>query len=299
MLSKKEFDILYLMTVSSEDMTQREISDKTGLSLGTVNSTVKKLTEKGLSNGKTITAKGYDALEPYRVKRAIFIAAGFGSRLVPITLNTPKPLVRVNGKRIIDTLLDAVVAAEIPEIIIVRGYLGEQFDQLLYRYPNIQFVENPAYNEANNISSALCIRYKLQNAYVLESDLMLTNPALIRKYEYSTNFLGIPVDVTDDWCFHTDDSGIITSQDVGGKDCYQMVGISYWDEEAGAKLAEDIESVYKSPGGKERYWEQTALKYEKDHYKILIRECSFDDITEIDTFSELKKIDKTYAVGTK
>ena len=39
-------------------------------------------------------------LEPYRAKRAIFIAAGFGSRLVPITINTPKPLVRVNGKRI-------------------------------------------------------------------------------------------------------------------------------------------------------------------------------------------------------
>ena len=78
--------------------------------------------------------------------------------MVPITLNTPKPLVRVNGTRIIDSLLDAVVEAGIPEIVIVRGYLGEQFDQLLYKYPNIRFVENPIYNEANNISSAVCVR---------------------------------------------------------------------------------------------------------------------------------------------
>lgn len=55
------------------------------------------LTENGyISDGK-ITDTGFAALEPYRVKRAIFIAAGFGSRLVPITLNTPKPLVRVHN----------------------------------------------------------------------------------------------------------------------------------------------------------------------------------------------------------
>ena len=89
-----------------------------------------------------ITAEGLEALEPYRVKRAIFIAAGFGSRLVPLTINSPKPLIRVHGVRMIDTLLDAVVKAGIEEIIIVRGYLWEQFDQLLYKYPNIKFIEN-------------------------------------------------------------------------------------------------------------------------------------------------------------
>ena len=82
-----------------------------------------------------VTLKGYEVLEPYRVKKAIFLAAGFGSRMVPITLNTPKPLVLVHGKRIIETLLDAVVEAGIEDITIVRGYLGEQFDVLLHKYP--------------------------------------------------------------------------------------------------------------------------------------------------------------------
>lgn len=84
-------------------------------------------------------------------------------------INTPKPLIRVKGKRIIDSLLDAVIAAGIEEIYIVRGYLSEQFDQLLYKYPMIKYIENPAYNEANNISSIVCANYLLRNAYVLEA----------------------------------------------------------------------------------------------------------------------------------
>ena len=109
-------------------MTQRKLAEQTNTSLGKVNKTVKALTEAGLMAGGKITEAGLEALEPYRVKRAVFLAAGFGSRMVPITFNTPKPLVRVHGVRIIDTLLDAVVAAGIPEIVVVRGYLGEQFD---------------------------------------------------------------------------------------------------------------------------------------------------------------------------
>jgi len=294
-MTKRQFDILTLLERSATPLTQRKIAKSTGMSVGTVNKVMQELEESGCVAGNRITKDGLNALEPYRVKRAIFLAAGFGARMVPITFNTPKPLVRVNGVRMIDTLLDAVVAAGIPEIVIVRGYLGEQFDQLIYKYPNIRFVENPAYNECNNISSAMCVRYLLQNAYVCEADLILRNPDLIRKYEYCSNFLGIPVKLTDDWCIHTDSSGIVISEEVGGEDCYQMVGVSYWSESDGAKLANDLNEVFTSPGGKERYWEQTALVYRKENYKVMIRPCSAEDIIEIDTFSELKRVDQLYA----
>ena len=294
-MQKKDFDILVLLEQSTEALTQRKIASVLGMSIGAVNKTVKSLTEDGLMANGRITPAGIEALEPYRVKRAVFLAAGFGSRMVPLTFNTPKPLVRVHGTRMIDTLLDAVVAAGIPEIVVVRGYLSEQFDQLLYKYPMIKFMENPMYNEANNISSAMVVRYLFQNAYVLEADLVLSNPSLIRKYEYSSNFLGIPVEMTDDWCLYTDKKGIITEQRVGGRNCYQMIGISYWNAEAGARLANDIEDVYRSPGGKERYWEQVALLYKKENYEVVVRECKAEDIVEIDSYNELKQIDSLYA----
>lgn len=294
-LSQNEFDILTALEHEGTALSQRELSVLCKRSLGTINKAVTVLRNKGMIDEGRITASGLEALEPYRVKRAIFIAAGFGSRLIPITFNTPKPLVRVHGTRIIDTLLDAVVAAGIEEIIIVRGYLSEQFDQLLYKYPMIKFIENPAYNDANNISSAMCVRYMLSNAYVFEADLLLHNPDLVKKYHYTSNFLGIPVDRTDDWCFTVKD-GIIKSQIVGGTDCYQEVGISYWDAADGAKLAEHIKQTYEMPGGKERYWDQVPFVFHPNDYQVRIRECTSEDVVEIDSFKELKAIDKLYDV---
>lgn len=294
-LTRKQFDILSILAEEKGTLSQRQLGEKSGHSLGTVNRVMQELTELQYVTEGEITGAGISALEPYRAKRAIFIAAGFGSRLVPITFNTPKPLVRVHGQRIIDGLIDACLDAGINEIYIVRGYLAEQFDQLLYKYPMIRFLENPVYNEANNISSAMVARYMLSNAYVFEADLLISNPKIITKYHYTSDFLAIKKDRTDDWCFIVKD-GVIVEEKVGGLDCWQMVGISYWNEEDGHKLSDDIKMTYEQPGGKERYWEQVPLVFCKKHYKVEVCECQENDIIEIDTFRELKAIDKTYDV---
>ena len=296
-LTRRQFDILEALATNKTVLSQRELEKVTGHSLGSINKTVKELTDLGYMEEGVITNSGINALEPYRAKRAIFIAAGFGSRLVPITFNTPKPLVRVHGVRIIDRLIEACLEAGINEIYIVRGYLGELFDQLLYKFPMIKFLENPMYNEANNISSALVARYMLSNAYVFEADLLISNPKIIKKYHYQSDFLGIKKERSDDWCFRVED-GIIKEEKVGGEgdDIWQMVGISYWNEADGHRLSQDIADVFASPGGKERYWEQVPLVYCKEHYAVEIKDCHDEDIVEIDTFKELKTIDKTYDV---
>ena len=296
-LTRRQFDILEALATNKTVLSQRDLEKVTGHSLGSINKTVKELTDLGYMEEGVITNSGINALEPYRAKRAIFIAAGFGSRLVPITFNTPKPLVRVHGVRIIDRLIEACLEAGINEIYIVRGYLGELFDQLLYKFPMIKFLENPMYNEANNISSALVARYMLSNAYVFEADLLISNPKIIKKYHYQSDFLGIKKERSDDWCFRVED-GIIKEEKVGGEgdDIWQMVGISYWNEADGHRLSQDIADVFASPGGKERYWEQVPLVYCKEHYAVEIKDCHDEDIVELDTFKELKAIDKTYDV---
>ena len=296
-LTRRQFDILEALATNKTVLSQRDLEKVTGHSLGSINKTVKELTDLGYMEEGVITNSGINALEPYRAKRAIFIAAGFGSRLVPITFNTPKPLVRVHGVRIIDRLIEACLEAGINEIYIVRGYLGELFDQLLYKFPMIKFLENPMYNEANNISSALVARYMLSNAYVFEADLLISNPKIIKKYHYQSDFLGIKKERSDDWCFRVE-NGIIKEEKVGGEgdDIWHMVGISYWNEADGHRLSQDIADVFASPGGKERYWEQVPLVYCKEHYAVEIKDCKDEDIVEIDTFKELKTIDKTYDV---
>lgn len=295
-LTRNQFDVLSALATSGA-MTEQGLCAATGHAAEVISKTANELSASGYIADGNITEAGKAALEPYAAKRAVFIAAGFGSRLVPITLNTPKPLVRVKGKRIIDTLIDAVLAAGINEIYIVRGYLGEQFDQLLIKYPMIKFIDNEKYNEANNILSAYCARELLSNAYVFEADLYLSNPALVKKYHYESNFLSIKKERSDDWCFMTENSYIAEYGQGGeGDNCYQEVGISYWNAEDGRKLRDDIGTALGMPGGKQKYWEEVSLSMLKSHYKIAVRTCTPDDIIEIDTFNELKALDKAYDV---
>ena len=160
----------------------------------------------------------------------------------------------------------------------------------------IKFLENPAYNEANNISSAMTARYLMQNSYILEADLIVSNPKIIRKYNYRSNVLGIWKERTDDWCLTVDKDGNVNEEKVGGLNCYQMVGIYYFNSTDGAKLAEHIKEAFLAPGGKERYWETVPNQAYKGQYKIEVRPCLDTDIVEVDTFKELKQIDRTYDI---
>lgn len=294
-LTKKQFDILAMLIDIGGAIPQREIAAKACCSLGTVNKTLRELSQLGFISGTSVTEKGLEALEPYRAKRAVFLAAGIGSRLIPVSLNTPKPLVHVKGTPMIEGLIDACLKAGIEEIVVVRGYFSEQFDQLLYKYPTIRFIENPLYNESNDISSAYYARRLLENAYVFESDLILHNPRLIRKYHYTSDFLGIPKERSDDWCFDVRD-GVIVREKFGGYNCFQMVGISYWNKADGKKLCDHIAQAYDMPGGKERYWEEVPLTVFRESYQVRIIPCSEEDVIEIDTLNELKAADPAYAM---
>lgn len=249
----------------------------------------------------TATSSELAALEPYRARRAVLFAAGYGSRMRPITINTPKPLVRVHGTRIIDHIIDALLAVGVEEIYVVRGYLAESFDQLRSKYPTVRFIDNALFDSTNNISSALVAKDLFKNAYVFESDLLLENPAIITKYQYETNYLAIPVEGTDDWYFDANSDGYITHI-AKGKDspCWKMVGCSFWTAEDGARLADDIPAVF-AEGGECRqiFWDDVALDRRPQNYHVRVRECSAEDITEIDSFAELQQVDDAYRIDVE
>lgn len=299
-LSRYEFNFLtYLEKHGKGVYSQRKLADDLTITLSNAAKLVKDLAEHDyineLADGSIeISKKGLKALEPYRVRKAIILAAGFGQRLTPVTLDTPKPLVKVNGVRILDTLLDALVAKGITNITIVRGYKKEQFDVLLEKYPTLHFVDNPEFNLANNISSLIHAIDMIDRCYICEADLYISNPEIINKYEYQSNYLGAKVTETDDWCFKKH-NGYATNYQMGGTDCYQAFGISYWDGEDAEKLKADLRKVYTMRGGKENLWEQVPLKIMRKNYKLEIRKCHKSDIIEIDNFIELIAADPSYA----
>ena len=115
----------------------------------------------------------------HHVKRAIIMAAGKGERLLPLTNKTPKPLIEVNGRRMIETVIEALRENGISEIYIVVGYLKEQFGYLVEKYPGIRLIENPYYETSNNISSLYAARDHLEECIILDGDQIIYDPSIL------------------------------------------------------------------------------------------------------------------------
>ena len=298
-LSRYQFEILtFLEKNGMRTYSIRTLSDTLKLSGSIVNSCLRSLSSAELVNQKGdvlgITDAGLAALEPYRVKRAVILAAGFGSRMMPATADRPKPMVTVNGVRIIDTLLDALTAVGITDITLVRGYQKERFDELLPKYPFLKLVDNDIYDSTNNISSAMAVLDRIDACYLCEADLYISNPAVITKYQYTSNILGAYSLETDDWSFRME-NGHITQYQKGNTYCYNYYGISYWTPEDSAKLRRDFRQVYEEePDGKDQFWEFVPLVLRKESYAVEIRQCEKSDIMEIDNYYELAQLDPSY-----
>ena len=114
-----------------------------------------------------------------RIERAIILAAGLGTRLRPITYEIPKPLITVNGKRMIDTIIDGLHENGIDEIYIVVGHLKEKFECLKEKYKELVFIDNPYYNTCNNISSLYVARDYLENCMIMDADQIIYNPNIL------------------------------------------------------------------------------------------------------------------------
>ena len=297
MLTRYEFEVLrYLEEEGSRPLPVRALADALCISGSTVLGCLESLKESGLiaadGDALGVTEAGQDALEPFRVRRAVILAAGFGSRLMPATADRPKPMVPVNGKRIIDTLLDALVSAGIREITVVGGYRFEKLKALEERYPFIRLIENREYADTNNISSAVLASGSLHGGcYLCEADLLIRNPRIIRKYQAASNILGSYSMETDDWCFRMAD-GYLTDYRKGNTYCYTYYGISYWTPEDCEKLRTDFREVYQDPnGGKDFFWEFVPFVLRKERYRVEVRPCSRQDIMEIDSYDELMQLD--------
>jgi len=299
-LTRYEFEILsYLESEGKGTYSVRQISDTLCISGTTVTNSLSNLKFKGMLCEEdceiSVSSEGLKALEPYRVKRAIILAAGFGSRMMPATADRPKPLVRVNGVRIIDTLLDSLTAVGIREITIIGGYQFEKLKELQEKYPFVKLIENKDYAVTNNISSALLSFDALHDGcYFCEADLYITNPRIITKYQYASNILGSYSLETDDWSFKMAD-GYLTDYRKGNTYCYNYYGISYWTPEDCEKLKQDFAEVYQDPnGGKDYFWEFIPFVLRKDRYRVEIRPCRKQDIMEIDNYYELAQLDAGY-----
>lgn len=233
----------------------------------------------------------------HRVKRAIIMAAGLGKRMQPVTLKTPKPLVRVNGVRMIDSVIKSLQENGIFEIYIVVGYLKEQFEILREEYSGVTLIENPYYDTCNNISSLYVARNYIEDSIILDGDQIIYNPKILAPAFERSGYNSVWIEhETKEW-LQVVENGIVRScSRNGGTVGWQLYSISRWTAEDGKKLKHHLEIEFEQKQNRQIYWDDVAMFCYPQEYELGIWPMEKEDIIEVDDLMELIALDSDYRI---
>ena len=235
------------------------------------------------------------AEELHKVKRAIIMAAGVGKRMQPLTFHTPKPLIKVNGTRMIDTVINALQANGISEIYVVVGYLKEQFRALEEEYPGVTLISNPYFDVCNNISSLYAAREYLEDCMILDGDQIIYRQEILSPCFERSGYNAVWTDEeTNEWLM-TVENGIVTHcSRTGGSHGWQLYSISRWTKEDGQRLRHQLEVELEEKKNRQIYWDDVAMFCYPEEYQLAVWPMNKSDLIEIDGIDELIAADTSY-----
>lgn len=222
--------------------------------------------------------------------RAIILAAGMGTRLRPLTNDTPKGLVKVNGTPMVEREIENLKEIGIDEIIVVTGYLKDKFNYLKDKY-GVKLIHNNKYDVYNNLYTMYLVRDYLEDAYVLESDIYMNRNVLDININKTTYFGAKEVDFQNEWIFKADSNNRIKEMYVGSSpEDIILRGISYWTKEDGKYIANKIEETVNTSGFDNLYWDEVVIE-NIENLEIQLKVLKDDDVFEIDSVDDLRKVE--------
>lgn len=220
--------------------------------------------------------------------RAILLAAGMGTRLRPLTLDTPKSLIEVNGKPLLERQVEYLKEKGVEEIIVVTGYLAEKFDYLKEKY-GVKLVHNDKYEVYNNIYTMYLVREYLEDTYVVDADVYIAKNFLLERPETSMYFSANKKGFKGEWKLHFDENLKVTDIEVGDNEGYILCGVSYWAKKDTDIIVKELEDMVEHGDFTNLYWDD-IVKNNIAKLDIHVQKISEDSIYEIDNLDELNYV---------
>ncbi|WP_312654140.1 NTP transferase domain-containing protein [Proteiniclasticum sp.] len=267
--------------------SQRELSLACKLSLGLVNKTINNLLSNGYIDSQlTVRENNINEVKFTKPERAIILAAGYGMRMIPIGTDVPKALLEVKSELLVERQIRQLKEKGINEIYIVVGYLKEMFDYLVEKY-GVHIILNENYHSSNNLYSLYLVADKLNNTYVIPSDIYsYINP--FDTIELSSWYMMGSEKITGTG-LKVNRNGVI--QFISGKEeGNRVLGIAYINDSSGDKLRKNIYKIIDDNQYLNSFWEEAVFN---DPDPVLYpRLVSDEEVIEINTYADLRNADE-------
>lgn len=284
-MNRQEMDILNMLS-DEPYINQRILAESCGHSLGIVNRSVKNLMrDEYLDNFFHLTEKANREISDKSPKNAVILAAGFGMRMVPINMETPKALLEVGGEPLIERLIKQLQEVGIREIYVVVGFLKEQFEYLIDEY-GVELIVNEEYAEKNNLHSVKLVLNHLSNTYIVPCDIWCAHNPFHRHELYSWYMVSDLVDDDSSVRMNRKMELVSVPHSSGGN---AMVGICYLTEEQASVVRKRIRQMDQNQGYNTKFWEEAL--YEKDRMILHARMVRSSEVVEINTYEQLRELD--------
>ena len=121
--------------------------------------------------------------------KAIVLAAGEGSRMGKLTQNTPKPLVKVNGKSIIERQLSILKQNEILDVIIITGPHNKKFD-----FEKVRYIHDENFREHDQLGSLMSAKKEIDSDIIILFADIIFDDTILSKIMW-TRFSGFVVPI--------------------------------------------------------------------------------------------------------
>lgn len=285
-MNKQECDIMNAL-LTEPYINQRILAEICGHSLGIVNKSIKNLIKSGyLDEEINITDKAKTEFKNKAPKNAIILAAGFGMRMVPINMETPKALMEVKGEPLVERIIQQLHEAEIYKIYVVVGFMKEQFEYLIDEY-GVELVVNTEYASKNNLHSLNKVLGHVSNSYIVPCDIWCANNPFSKNELYSWYMVSDSISTESSVRVNRKMELVSVPKSAGGN---AMIGIAYLLEEQASYVREKIKQYCQEEKYDNEFWE-IAL-YDKDRMIVQARTVQAEDAVEINTYEQLRELDK-------